>query len=133
MGIMDSVKGLMGNNPQLHGFVEGLQTFVQQSGGINGLKSKFEKEAAGSVLQSWISTGPNLPISPEQIQKVMGSQFIHDIARKMDLEPSVATEKLSQMIPKIIDRLSPNGKLPDQIDAATLANAAANFKKEEHL
>lgn len=63
----------------------------------------------------------------------MGSQFIHDIARKMDLEPSVATEKLSQMIPKIIDRLSPNGKLPDQIDAATLANAETNFKKEEHL
>lgn len=69
MGIMDSVKGLMGNNPQLHGFVEGLQTFVQQSGGINGLKSKFEKEGAGSVLQSWISTGPNLTISPEQMQK----------------------------------------------------------------
>ena len=123
MGLMDSVKG----------FTDGLQNFVQQSGGFEALKAKFEKEGASSILQSWISTGPNLPITPEQIQKVMGNQFVQDMAKKMGVDPATAGEKLTQMMPKIIDQLSPNGKLPDKLDAASLMAAVTNFNKQEHL
>lgn len=127
MGLMDTVKGLLGGNTQLTGFVDGLQNFVTQNGGMEGLKNKFEKEGAGSIVQSWISTGPNLPITNEQIQKVMGNQFVQDMAKKMGVDPATATQKITQMLPTIIDKLSPNGKLPENLDTKSIMTAATDL------
>ena len=133
MALLDSVKGFVGNNLQLQGFVDSFQVLVEQSGGFSGLKKMFEKEGAGSILQSWVSTNSNLPISSTQIRQVLGAQFIHDVARKMDVEPNTAIEKLSLILPKIIDRLSPDGKLPEEMDSTALITVATHLMKEEYL
>jgi len=130
MGLMDKMKDFAGKNTQATGLVSGLQNFVTQSGGINGLKAKFEKEGAGSIIQSWIGTGQNLPISKEQVEKVMGNQFIQDVAKKMGVEPSVASEKLSHMLPTVIDKLTPNGQVPTNLDEKGFMSAASDLFKE---
>ncbi len=127
MSIFDTVSSLVGGNSQLTGFVSGVQAFISQQGGLDGLKTKFEKEGAGPLIQSWISTGPNLPISQEQIQKVMGNQFVADMAKKMGVDPTTASQKLTEMLPKLVDTITPNGTLPEKFDAATLMTAASKL------
>lgn len=124
---MDTIKGLTSDTNQMKGFVEGIQSFVSQQGGLSGLKDKFEQQGAGSLLQSWISTGPNLPVSSEQLQKVMGNQFLQDTAKKMGIDPTTAAQKMTQMLPLLIDKLSPHGSLPENLDAKSIAAAATSL------
>lgn len=132
MGMMEKVKGLLGSKTQVKGFTEGLNNYVKESGGMDGLKAKFEKEGAGAIFQSWVGTGPSLPITKEQLERVMGNQFIQDMAKKMGLEPSIASEKLTHMLPTIINKLSPSGKLPDKFDESSLMSAATDLIEKEH-
>lgn len=127
MSFLDTIKGLSGDTNQMKGFVEGIQSFVSQQGGLSSLKNKFEEHGAGSILQSWISTGPNLPVSTEQIQKVMGNQFLQDTAKKMGIDPTTAAQKMTQMLPMLIDKLSPHGTLPENLDAKTIAAATTSL------
>lgn len=132
MGIMDTVKGYIGDRTQVKGFAEGLNSYVKQSGGMNGLKARFEKEGAGAIFQSWLGAGPSLPITKEQLEKIMGNQFIQDMAKKMGLDTTTAAEKLTHMMPIIINKLSPGGRLPSDIDEKSLLAAAKDFIKKEH-
>lgn len=127
MSILDSIKGLAGGDSQVMGFVKGVQGFIDSNGGLGGLKSKFESEGAGTILQSWISTGPNLPISQDQIQKIMGNQFVHEMATKMGVDPTTAGQKLTEMLPKLMDSLTPDGKMPTSINSTELMAAASKL------
>lgn len=128
MSLMDSLSGMMGGaNPQLMGFVASVQSFIEQSGGIEGLKTKFEQQGAGSIVQSWVGTGANLPISADQIQKVMGNEFIQDMAKKMGIDPVTAGQKVTEMLPKLVDSLTPDGKVPDSINPTQLMSAASSL------
>lgn len=127
MSILDSIKGFAGGDSQVMGFVNGVQGFIDQNGGLGGLKAKFESEGAGTIMQSWISTGPNLPISQDQIQKIMGNQFVQEMAGKMGIDPATAGQRLSDMLPKLMDSLSPDGKMPTSINSTQLMAAASKF------
>ncbi|HTY59068.1 MAG TPA: YidB family protein, partial [Bacteroidota bacterium] len=63
----------------------------KQSGGLAGLVSNFQKNGLGDVVSSWISTGKNLPISADQIQKVFGNQQVSQIAQRVGIEPEKVT------------------------------------------
>ena len=63
-------------------------------------------------MQSWVSTGPNQPINAQQIQQVLGSDRVKQMAAKVGLDPNVVSQKLSAMLPQIIDGLTPHGQLP---------------------
>jgi uncharacterized protein YidB (DUF937 family) len=127
MGFTDMFKNVTEKNPQLKGLIGGLQSFVSQQGGLAGLKAKFESEGAGALMQSWISTGPNLPIAPEQLQKIMGQKFVQEMAAKMGIDPQMAQQKLTEMLPKLIDRLTPNGQLPASVTETSLMQAASEI------
>lgn len=64
-------------------------------------------------MNSWISTGQNLPISAEQIQGVLGSDQVKQIAAQVGVSPDVASSKLAELLPTMIDKLTPDGKLPE--------------------
>jgi len=130
MSFMETVKGFVGSHSEIKNVADGLQSFVQKNGGFDGLKAKFEKEGAGSIVQSWISTGPNLPITGEHLQKIMGNEFVQDVAKKMGVDPATASQKLAQFLPNVIDKLSPNGKLPENLDSKNIADAAAQLTKK---
>lgn len=86
----------------------------KQSGGLAGLVSNFQKNGLGDVVSSWISTGRNLPISADQIQKVFGNQQVSQIAQRVGIEPEKVTTTLASVLPRLVDRLTPNGKLPPE-------------------
>jgi uncharacterized protein YidB (DUF937 family) len=81
-------------------------------GGIGGLASSFEKNGLGGVVSSWIGTGANQPISPQQVQSGVGNQAVQDVASKLGVSPDVASGVLAQLLPHVIDHLTPNGQVP---------------------
>jgi uncharacterized protein YidB (DUF937 family) len=83
-----------------------------EHGGVTGLVNKFEQAGLGDVVQSWIGTGSNLPISGDQLQQVLGSDTVTNIAEKLGVNPSEAMSQLSSLLPGLVDQLTPNGQLP---------------------
>ncbi len=83
-----------------------------QSGGISGLVEKFQQAGMGDVVSSWIGKGENLPISPEQLQSVLGSEAVSNMAQKMGLNPDDALGQLSNLLPGLVDKLTPEGAAP---------------------
>lgn len=84
-----------------------------QVGGIPGLLKLFEQKGLGSIVQSWLGTGANLPIKPEQIQQVLGSPLVQQIAQKAGMQPQDALGGLAKLLPQVVDKLSPGGALPN--------------------
>ena len=95
-----------------HGVLEMISR-NESGGGLAGLVQSFQNNGLGNVVSSWISSGRNLPISADQIQAVLGNEQIQELARKAGIDPEVARAKLAEVLPVIVDRLTPNGKLPD--------------------
>ena len=83
-----------------------------QSGGLSGLAQQFAARGLGHIVSSWIGTGQNLPISPEQLQSVLGSEQVQAIAAKAGISPEAAKTGLAQVLPQLIDGLTPNGEVP---------------------
>lgn len=113
MGLLDGLLGSLGGGAgggDALGALTGL--LGGQAGGLGGLVQAFEHGGLGEVAQSWVSSGANLPISPEQIQSVLGSGPIADFAHKMGIDPQTAAAQISQMLPGVIDHLTPGGQLP---------------------
>lgn len=84
-----------------------------QVGGVAGLLKMFEQKGLGALVQSWLGTGANLPIKPEQLQQVLGSPLVQQIAQKAGMQPQDALGALSKLLPEVVDKLSPGGALPD--------------------
>lgn len=82
-------------------------------GGLGGLLGAMEKHGLADVGQSWVSKGANLPISPEQLQKVLGHSQIADIAAKLGVPSDKAAAHLAKVLPDAVDRLTPDGDVPD--------------------
>jgi uncharacterized protein YidB (DUF937 family) len=89
-----------------------VNSFIQQHGGIQGIVAQFEKQGLGATVQSWIGTGPNQPISPDQVHQVLGSGMMAQLAAKAGISPQELAQKLSQALPTAIDKLTPEGKVP---------------------
>jgi uncharacterized protein YidB (DUF937 family) len=98
-----------------------LQTIQNQPGGIAGLADKFAKGGLGEVAQSWIGSGQNIPISASQIQSVLGDSVVQDVAKKMGISPTAASGQLAELLPGIVDHLTPNGVAPEPGELLTLA------------
>jgi len=84
-----------------------------QHGGLDGVLNKLSQAGFGDQVQSWIGTGANLPISPDALQQALGPGRLEDMARQAGLPVDQLKAELSQHLPGIIDKLSPNGHLPD--------------------
>jgi uncharacterized protein YidB (DUF937 family) len=89
-----------------------VNSFIQQHGGIQGMVAQFEKQGLGPTVQSWIGNGPNQPISPDQVHQVFGSGMIAQMAAKAGMNPRDLAQKLSQILPGAIDKLTPEGRVP---------------------
>lgn len=72
----------------------------------------FQAKGLGDVVASWIGTGQNLPVSAEQIQSVLGSGLVQQLAARVGLPPEAATALLAQILPQAVDRLTPEGTVP---------------------
>lgn len=90
-----------------------LQMIQNQPGGLQGLMQNFHENGLGSVATSWVSSGQNLPISADQIHQVLGSDQVKALAAKCGISPDVAGGAIAQLLPGIVDKLTPNGQVPE--------------------
>jgi len=122
MGLLDSVIGAVVNSQgggqvqqgDLLGAVIGMlgQSGAGGVGGLAGLVDKFQRGGLGDVVGSWVSTGQNLPVSPEQLGSVLGHDTVAGLAQQMGVNSSDLLGQLSQMLPQVVDKLTPGGQLP---------------------
>jgi len=117
--------GLMGSssNPLVHSTFEMIQN---QPGGLDGLVQNFQQKGLGEVVSSWVSTGQNLPVSADQINHVLGSDTVKNLAAKAGISPDQAGSQLAALLPGLIDQLTPNGHTGE---AGGLLAAAMNALK----
>ena len=122
MGLLDQiVKGLAGKflgggagaqNPLLDIALSLLSN--PQTGGLGGLVETFKSKGLNDIVSSWVSTGQNLPISGNQIQEVLGSGLIQEFAKKLGASNEDVSGGLANLLPNLIDKLTPNGQLPEK-------------------
>lgn len=93
-------------------------------GGLNNLLEGFRQKGLGEAVQSWIGTGSNVPVSGEEVQASLGDEKIQEIAQKAGLSKSETAGWLAQLLPQVVDKLTPEGKLPD---TTGLANMLQSF------
>ena len=114
MGLLDDVMGMLaggkGQN-QLLGSL--LQMLGGTQGGLAGLVKAFSDKGLGDVVGSWVGTGANLPVSPDQIQQALGKDRVQQLAQQQGLAPDALVSQLAQVLPGFVDKLTPGGQIPD--------------------
>src|ERR1700704_3004183 len=89
-----------------------MQMINNQPGGLAGLVQQFHEKGLGGLVSSWVSTGQNLAVSSDQLQHVLGSEQVRELAARAGISPETASSHLAQLLPMIVDKLTPNGQLP---------------------
>lgn len=84
------------------------------AGGIGGLLSSFQQAGLGHIAESWIGNGPNQPVSPGQLQNVLGQDQVQNMASQAGMEPNDFLSQLSQHLPNAVHGMTPNGQMPDE-------------------
>jgi uncharacterized protein YidB (DUF937 family) len=105
MGLFD---GLLGGIVGA-GMVSVVNGILEQHGGVQGVVSEFEKNGLGSTVRSWVGTGANDPISAADIQRVLGPDLLQKLSEKSGLSQQDLADKLTQVLPRAVDHLTPNG------------------------
>jgi uncharacterized protein YidB (DUF937 family) len=122
MGLLDSLGGQLmnalqqgGDGGQHGGLMEVVIGLVNnpQTGGLAGLVEQFKQGGLGDAVSSWVGTGQNLPVSGDQIASVLGNGQLQEIASKLGLDVGAVSGHLAQMLPQVVDKMTPNGSLPE--------------------
>ena len=130
MGLLDSVLGsVLGGAQQqssqgggagaLINIVAGMLAHSGQGGtggglgGLAGLAEQFQRGGLGDVMNSWIGTGQNQPISPDQLGNVLGGDMLGQLAQQTGMEQGDLLGQLSQLLPQMVDHATPEGKIPE--------------------
>ena len=100
MGLLDSVTGAIGGGTggSQNDIISSIMNLIGgQSGGLNGLISQFTSKGLGDIISSWVGTGKNLPISSDQIQNVLGSDTIKNIASKLNIDTDICNKSIIKL------------------------------------
>jgi uncharacterized protein YidB (DUF937 family) len=111
-GLLGKVLGGGGSQNPLMDIVLGLIS-NPQTGGLQGLIQTFKEKGLGDAVSSWISTGENQPVSGDQVHHALGGNLIQQIAEQLGSSKSEVSGSLANLLPEIIDKLTPNGSLPE--------------------
>jgi uncharacterized protein YidB (DUF937 family) len=88
-------------------------SMLQQNGGLEGVLGKFRQGGLAQQADSWVSTGQNMNISTDQLQQVFGSSTISDLAAQLGMPADQAGSAMAQMLPDVINNLTPQGQVPE--------------------
>lgn len=130
MGILDNLLGSVsaGSAPGQSSLATVALQLIQQQGGLPGIISKFEQGGMAAQAGSWVGTGANLPINAGQLQQILGSGSIGQIAQQLGLSHADAGAGLAQILPQLVNHLTPNGQVPAD-HSALLQQALALLSK----
>jgi uncharacterized protein YidB (DUF937 family) len=108
MGLLDGlIGGVVGAE-----MVSVASQLIAKHGGVSGIVTQLQQQGLGATVNSWIGTGPNQPISADQVHQALGPDVIRDLAARAGMTPQELTQKLSQVLPQLVDKLMPDGTVP---------------------
>ena len=119
MGLFDKIISMVGDNvsggTENKGLLQQAISLLEnpEVGGLSGLIDKFRNGGLGDLASSWVGKGENLPVSGDQIRSVLGDDTIRGIAEKLGLSGGDAASSLAGLLPQVIDKLTPEGKIPE--------------------
>jgi uncharacterized protein YidB (DUF937 family) len=94
------------------GMVSVVNGILEQHGGVQGVVNEFEKNGLGATVRSWVGTGPNQPVSPDDVHKVLGPDLLQQLAAKSGLSVQDLAQRLAQVLPDAVDKMTPDGSIP---------------------
>ncbi|HSW07062.1 YidB family protein [Aquabacterium sp.] len=121
MGLLDAVIGSLGGAQPgggggqaalLQAVMSLLSSHGEGGAGLAGLVAQLSRGGLGDVVGSWVGTGQNLPVSADQLQDALGSDVVGDLAQQTGMNTGDLLGQLSQMLPRVVDQLTPQGQLP---------------------
>jgi uncharacterized protein YidB (DUF937 family) len=126
---------LLGGSGQGGGSLLGVAgELIERAGGVHGLVAMLQQHGLGDVVQSWVGTGANQPVSPGQLGQALGNGglggVIESMASKLGTDPQALLGQLSQVLPHAVDHLTPGGQLPSghgAVDLAALSGLAGKL------
>jgi uncharacterized protein YidB (DUF937 family) len=113
-GIGDLLRGGLG------GLLAGGAAGSVLSGGLNDLLKQFQQNGHGDVVDSWVGTGPNKTIAPKELGQALGSEQINAALAQTGMSRDELLDALSHYLPQVVDRLTPQGRLPTDQEAQRL-------------
>jgi|KBSMisStaDraftv2_1062788.scaffolds.fasta_scaffold122432_3 uncharacterized protein YidB (DUF937 family) len=90
-----------------------LLQLLQQNGGLQGVLGKLQQSGYGQQAQSWIGTGQNMPIDAGALSQIFGHGQLGQIAQQLGVSQEEAAGGLAQMLPQVVDQMTPQGQVPD--------------------
>lgn len=115
--------GGQGGNLDIQKLVGPVMEMVQSKGGLQGLISQLQSSGLGDQVGSWIGTGENAKVDPTALANAVGMENVKELAAKTGLPVERVTGDLGQLLPNLIDKLSPGGAIPGVSQASELAKS----------
>jgi uncharacterized protein YidB (DUF937 family) len=121
MGPMEQAAGAAGSRPgggvDAAGLARAAVDLLGARGGalagLSGLRAAFEQAGLSAAFGSWVGTGPNRPLTAAELLSALGPQAIDRLARPVGADPARVAAALAEVLPRVVDQLTPAGVLPD--------------------
>ena len=123
MNLLDLASQLHGGSPASGGqdlLSEVVGLVNNHPGGLGGLVQTFQQGGLSEAVTSWVGSSNNLPVSPDQIQQVLGNEKVQALASKLGISSSDASSHLAQLLPAVIDHLTPTGQVDETGSSSSL-------------
>jgi len=82
--------------------------------GLGGLVKQFQQKGLGDVIDSWVNRGQNKSVAPDQVSVALGGDVVDELARRTGLSRDQVVGELARMLANVVDKLTPDGRLPTQ-------------------
>jgi uncharacterized protein YidB (DUF937 family) len=105
-----------GNQAQSASLLTAAMSMLQQHGGLSGVLDMFRQSGMSQHADSWVGTGANMPITGDQVQQVFGQQSMTSVASQLGQSPGQAGSVMAQLLPELINHLTPQGQIPQEHD-----------------
>jgi uncharacterized protein YidB (DUF937 family) len=113
-GLADVLKNGLG------GLLGGAAAGGVLSGGLSDILKQLEQSGHGEVAKSWVGTGPNKMIAPQDLEKALGTEQVNTLAQQAGLSKVALLDGLSDQLPDLVDQLTPEGRVPTEAEASRL-------------
>jgi uncharacterized protein YidB (DUF937 family) len=87
-------------------------SLIRQNGGLDGMLERLRQNGLAAHADSWVSTGPNLPISPAELQQALGIEGMDRVAAPLNYSSAEAGSAMAEILPELVNQLTPEGQLP---------------------
>jgi uncharacterized protein YidB (DUF937 family) len=121
MGLLDQVTDMLGGDGGRDKLLGAAMGLVGGKDGLQGLVSKLDAAGLGDQARSWIGSGDNKAVSPAEVRQALGDDELHKVAQEAGVNDDEAADGLAGLLPEVISKLTPDGKMPDIGDLKDIA------------